>query len=104
MRLVVQHQHMNLKNADGVGDYDDVFSPVPAASGFQTILSLATQLDMFIDHVDISQVFVQGELLPGGDGHNGNVYVSALPGYEKDLLNAYRPLRSLYEMPSVARA
>ena len=28
-------------------------------------LSLATQLDLFTDHVDISQAFVQGELLPG---------------------------------------
>ena len=34
-----------------------------------TILSLATQLEMFTDHVDISQAFVQGELLPG-DGRN----------------------------------
>jgi len=56
----------------GVGNYDDAFSPLPAASGFRTILSLATQLDMFTDHVDISQTFVQGELLPG-DGHNCNV-------------------------------
>jgi len=46
---------------------------VPAASGFHTILSLATQLDMFTDHVNISEDFVQGELLPG-DCLNGNVY------------------------------
>jgi len=69
VRLVVQGQHMKRKGADGVGDYDDAFSPVPAASGFRTILSLATQLDMFTEHVDISQAFVKGELLPG-DGHN----------------------------------
>jgi len=37
---------------------------------------------MFTHHVDISQVFVQGELLPG-DGHDGNVYISSLPGYEE---------------------
>ena len=58
VRLVVQGQHMKRKKAKGVGDYDDAFSPVPAASGFRTILSLATQLDMFTDHVDISQAFV----------------------------------------------
>ena len=40
VRLVVQGQHMKRKGADGVGDYDDAFSPVPAASGFRTILSL----------------------------------------------------------------
>jgi len=58
---------------------------------------------MFTDHVDISQAFVQGELLPG-DGHNGNVYISATPGYEEDLLNVYRLLKPLYGIPSAARA
>ena len=81
MRLVVQGQHLNRKNAEGVGDYDDAFSPVPVASGFQNIFSLATQLDMFMNHVDIFQAFVQGELLPG-DGHNGKLYISAPPDYE----------------------
>jgi len=38
---------MKRKGADGVGDYDDTFSPVSASSSFRTILSLATQLDMF---------------------------------------------------------
>ena len=70
---------MRRKGEDGVGDYEDAFSPVPAASGFQTILSLTTQENMFMDHVDISQAFVQGELLPG-DGHNEKVYISAPPG------------------------
>jgi len=31
--LVVQGQHMKRKGADGVGDYDEAFSPVPAISG-----------------------------------------------------------------------
>ena len=64
---------------------------------------MATQLDKFTDHVDISQAFVQGELLPG-DGHNGNVYISAPPGYEEDPLDVYRLLKPLYGMPSAARA
>ena len=63
VRLVVQEEHMRRKGEDGVGDYDDAFSSVPAASGFRTILSLATQQNMFTDHVDIYQAFVQGELL-----------------------------------------
>jgi len=83
VRLVVQGQHLKRKGADGVGDYHDAFSPVPAASGFRTILSLATQLDMFTDHADISQAFVHGEL-PPGDGHTGNVYFPSAPGYEED--------------------
>jgi len=103
VRLVVQGQHMRRKGEDSVGDYDDAFSPVPAASGFRTILSLATQQNMFTDHVDISQAFVQGELLPG-DGHNGKVYISSPPGYDQDPLYVYRLLKPLYGMPSAARA
>jgi len=68
VRLVVQGQHMRRKGEDGVGDYNDAFSPVPAASEFCTILSLVTQQNMFMDHVNISQAFVQGERMPG-DGH-----------------------------------
>jgi len=64
------------KGEDGVGDYNDTFSPVPVASGFRTIFSLATQENMFMDRIDISQAFVQGELLPG-DGHNCKVYISS---------------------------
>jgi len=74
---------MHRKDEDCVGDYDDAFSRVPAASGFCNILSLATQQNMFADHFDISQAFVQGEL-PPGDGHNGKVYISSLPGYKNE--------------------
>jgi hypothetical protein len=38
---------------------------------------------MLCDHVDISQAFVQGNLLPG-DGHNGKVYISPPPGFTED--------------------
>ena len=60
---------MHRRDADGKGDYGDAFSPVPHASGFRTILSLATASDMHLASVDISQAFVQGELLPG-DSYN----------------------------------
>ena len=103
VRLVVQGQHMRQKGEHGVGDYDVTFSPVPAASGFRTILSLASQQNMFTDHVDISPAFVQGELLPG-DGHNGKVYISSPPRYDEDPLYVYRLRKPLYGMPSAARA
>jgi len=103
VRLVIQGYHMKQQNDDGVDDYDDAFSPVPAAIGFRTILNLATQLDMFTDHVDIFQAFVQDEHSLG-DGHNGNVYISFPPGYEEDPLNVYRLLKPQYGMPSAARA
>jgi len=59
VHLVVQGQHKRRKGEDGVGDYDDAFSHVPAVSRFRTILSVATQKKMFNDHVDISQTLVQ---------------------------------------------
>ena len=93
---------MRRKGEDGVGDYDDAFSPVPAVSGFRNILSLATQQNMYTHHFDISQAFVQGELLPG-DGHNGKVYISSPPGYDEDPLYVYRLLKPLYGMPSATR-
>jgi len=94
---------MRRKSEDSVSDYDDAFIPVPAISRFRTILSLTTHENMFTDHVDISQAFVQGELLPG-DGHNGKVYISSPPGYEEDPLYVYRLLKPLYSMPSATRA
>ena len=94
VRLVVQGQHMHRKGEDSVGDYDDTCSPLLATSGFRTILSLATQQNMFTGHVDISHAFVQGELLPG-DGHNGKVYISSLQGYDEDPLYVYRLLKPL---------
>ena len=99
VRLVVQGQHMRRKVEDCVGDYNDAFSPVPAAS----VPSLVSQQNMFMDHFDISQAFVQGELLPR-DGHNGKVYISSPPGYDKDPLYLYHLLKPLYSMPSAARA
>ena len=105
VRLVVQGQHMRRKIQDGVGDCDDAFSPIPAASGFRTILSLGTQQYMFTDHFDISQAFIQGELLPG-DGHDCKVYISesSPPGYDENPLYVYRLLKPLCGMPSAERA
>ena len=94
---------MRRKDEDSVDDYDDAFSPVPAASGFRTILSLATQQNMCTEHVNTSQAFVQGELLPG-DGHNGKVYISSPPGYDEDPHYVYCLLKPLYSMPPAARA
>ena len=67
------------------------------------MLFRSTQLDKFTDHVDISQAFVQGELLLG-DGHNGNVHIFSPPGYEEDSRYSYRLLKPSDGMPSAARA
>jgi hypothetical protein len=103
VRLVVQGQMMIKKDANGSGDFDDSFSSVPHASGLRIMLALATQHNMYMDHVDISQAFCQGDLLPG-DGHNGKVYISAPPGYPEDPDICYLLRKPLYGMPSAARA
>ncbi len=78
VRLVVQGHHMKKKDASGSGDFEDSFTSVTHVSGLCLMLDLVTQHNMFTDHVDIFQAFVQGDLLPG-DGHNGKVYISAPP-------------------------
>ena len=103
VRLVIQGQHMRLKDDTGKGDYTDAFSPVPHASGLRILLAIATENDMFTDHVDISQAFTQGDLQPG-DGYMGNLYISAPPGFPEDPAYCYRLLKPLYGMPSAARA
>ena len=104
VRLVIQGQHMRLKDDTGKGDYTDAFSPVPHASGLRILLAIATENDMFTDHVDISQAFTQGDLQPG-DGYMGTLYISAPPGYPEDSAYCYRLLTEpLYGKPSAARA
>ena len=56
-------------------------------------MSFAIQLNMYTDHVDVSQAFVQGDLLPG-DGHNGKVSISALPGYAEEFTLRVSPSES----------
>jgi hypothetical protein len=94
---------MHRKDEQGRGDFEDTFSPVPHASGFCMILALATQNNMHCDHVDISQAFVQGDLL-SGDGYDGKVYISAPPGYDEDPNYVYQLRRPLYGMPSDSTA
>ena len=103
VRLVVRGDRMTKKDDSGVGDFEDAFSSVPHASGLRLLLAIATQHNMHTDHVDISQAFTQGELLPG-DGQNGKVYISAPPGYPEDPAYCYLLKRPLYGMPSAARA
>ena len=45
--------------------YDDAFSLVPAASGLRTIVSLVTELNMFTNHVYISQALYKVNYYPG---------------------------------------
>ena len=98
VRLVLQGQHME----QGV-DYEHSYSPVPHASGFRTILALATSEDMLIDHVDISQAFLQADMLVE-EGFEGEIYITPPPGYGEDDKYVYRLLRPLYGSCTSSRA
>ena len=95
--------HVLKQDASGSGDFEDSFSSVSHANGLRLLRALATQHNMFTDHVDraISQVFVQVDLLPG-DGHNGKVYIDP-PGYPEDPDICYLLRKPLYGMSSAAR-
>ena len=45
---------MHKRKYEGVGDFDDAFSPITPASGFRLILATTTALRMFTDRVDIA--------------------------------------------------
>jgi len=90
VRLVLQGQHMQ----QGV-DYEHSYSPVPYARGFRTMLALATAEDMLIDHVDISQPFLQGDMLEE-EGFEGDVYISPPLRYGEDAKYVYRLCAQIY--------
>ena len=94
---------MRLKDDTGKGDYTDAFNPLPHARVLLILLVIATENDMYTDHIDISQAFTQGDLQPG-DGYMGNLYISAPQGFPEDPEYCYRLLKPLYGMPSAARA
>jgi len=58
--------------ATGLTSSKNLFSPFFCASFSSHCSQSCPHLDMVTDYDDISQAFVQGELLPG-DSHNGNV-------------------------------
>jgi hypothetical protein len=76
---------------------------VSHTNGLRILLVIATENDMFTDHVDISQVFTEGDLQPG-DGHVGNLYISTPPGFPEDPTYCYRLLKPLNGMSSEVRA
>ena len=75
VRLVLQGQYMKQSVK-----YEHLYSPVQHASRFRTMIALATADYMLINHVDISQAFLQGDMLEK-EGFEGNVYISTPPGY-----------------------
>jgi len=52
------------------------------------MLALATAEDMLINHVDISQAFLQGDLFEE-EGFEGDVFISPPSGYSEDAKYVY---------------
>jgi len=67
------------------------------------MLALATAEDMLIDHVVISQAFLQGDLLEE-EGFEGDVFISPPPRYGKDAKYVYRLCTPLYGACTSSRA
>jgi len=86
-----------------VGNDNDAFSPLLAASRFRTILSLATQQNMLMDHVNISQACVQQNYCPKTVTMASSIFLQ-LQDMLKILSCMYRLLKPLYSMPTAARA
>ena len=73
------------------------------ASEVRILFAIATENDMFTDHVDTSQASTQGNLQPD-DSYMGNLYISTPPGFPKYSTYCYRLRKPLYGMPSPGRA
>jgi len=65
--------------------------------------SLVTQHNVFTNQIDILQAFIQKETTTWRWQQWQGVYFSSPPGYDKDPLYVYRPLKHFYAMPSAAR-
>lgn len=64
------------------------------------MLAIATEKSMLLEHVDISQCFVQGDLIPDDEV----MYMYPPPGYDEDPKYVYKLNRPLYGSPSSSRA
>jgi len=75
--------------------YERSHSPVQHASGFRTVLALATAEDLLVDDVDINQAFLQVDMLKE-KAFEGDVYISPPPGYGEDEKCVYCLCAPLY--------
>ena len=99
VRLVVQGQHMHRKDENGVGDFEDAFSPVPHLAGIRAVMSTATAQGWGARSVDFKQGFIQSDLPKGAKP----IYISPPPGVQEEEGIVYQVLRPLYGMPHSGR-
>jgi hypothetical protein len=61
-------------------DYKDTFSPVVRHCTMRILFSLACQLDLTIDHIDVTTAFLNGDL-------EETIYMEQPPGFDNDIKN-----------------
>ena len=95
VRLVVQGQHMSKDKAD----FTDAISPVPHLSGVRCCMSMATAMKWKAVGVDVTQGFIQAELLKDGRPSTS----PRLQGIPRSQSVVYQVLKPLYGMPHSGR-
>lgn len=79
-------------------DYDETFSPVARFTTMRTILSIAAYESMFIEQLDVTSAFLQGNI-------DTEIYVDQPEGFvnETKLNQVYRLKKSLYGLKQAPR-
>lgn len=78
-------------------DYSDTFSPVVRHSTMRILFSLANELDLNIDHVDVTTAFLNGEL-------QETIYMEQPPGFNNnDDSKVCHLLKGIYGLKQASR-
>lgn len=77
-------------------DYEDTFSPVVRHSTLRILFSIATQLDLCMDHIDVTTAFLNGEL-------NEQIFMEQPLGFNLDKSKVCLLNKSLYGLKQSSR-
>lgn len=77
-------------------DYDDTFSPVVRHSTLRTLFALATELDMYIEHLDVDTAFLNSKL-------NERIFMEQPQGFVEDQNKVCLLLKSIYGLKQASR-
>jgi hypothetical protein len=81
------------------GEFTNAFAPVSHLSGVRCCMSTATAMKWKAVGVDLTQGFIQAELLKDGKA----IYISPPPGHVEERDVVYQVLKPLYGMPHSGR-
>lgn len=78
-------------------DYKETFSPVAKHVTFRTLLAVAAHLDLDLDHLDVSQAFLYGDL-------DEEIYMHPPKGFELEDGYVWQLLKAVYGLKQASRA